>query len=123
MFTRIVSQKHAKSREFSSEIYQYDRILENTLDKIKKELSPENQRLIIQYDKVMATQSISKAARRIHVQALLNLTKLLQKDWKDATRNDIDELVFTIMDTYANQKGQETWTSFDLKKVFYGYGL
>ncbi len=65
----------------------------------------------------MATQSISKAARRIHVQALLNLSRMLQKEWKDVTQNDIDDLVFKIMDRYANHKGQETWSSFDLKKV------
>jgi len=71
----------------------------------------------MEYDKVMARQSISKATRRIHVQALLNLTRMLQKDWKDVTRKDVDELVFKIMDTYANERGQESWTSFDLKKV------
>jgi len=32
-------------------------------------------------------------------------------------KKDIDELVFKIMDTYANERGQETWSSFDLKKV------
>jgi len=103
--------------EILSEIYDFDRGLQRTLDKIKKELSPDNQKLIIQYDKVMASQSISKAARRIHVQALLNLSRMMQKDWKDVTQNDIDDLVFKIMDRYANQKGQETWSSFDLKKV------
>ncbi len=103
--------------EILSEIYDFERGLQRTLDKIKKELSADNQKLIIQYDKVMATQSISKAARRIHVQALLNLSRMLQKDWKDVTQNDIDDLVFKIMDRYANQKGQETWSSFDLKKV------
>jgi len=112
----LLTQKQ-KSKEITTEIYQYDRILEQIFDKIKKELSVENQKLIIQYDKAMTMQSISKAARRIHVQALLNLSRMLQKDWKGVTRNDIDEIVFKIMDTYANQKGQETWSSFDLKKV------
>ena len=65
----------------------------------------------------MARQSISKAARRIHVQALLNLSRLLQKNWSEVSRKDIDELVFKIMDTYADERGQETWSSFDLKKV------
>lgn len=104
-------------KEISAEIYDFDRSLQRILDKISKELSPDNQKLIIQYDKVMATQSISKAARRIHAQALLSLSHMLQKDWKDVTQNDIDDLVFKIMDKHATPKGQETWSSFDQKKV------
>jgi len=110
-----LKQVHRKST--SSSIFEFDRSLQRTINIIKKELSKENQKLIFEYDKVMARQSISKAARRIHVQALLNLSRSLKKDWKDVTKKDIDELVFKIMDTYANQRGQETWSSFDLKKV------
>jgi len=113
----VLSQKQVHRRSTSSAIYEFDKSLQRTLNIIKKELSEENQKLIFEYDKVMARQSISKAARRIHVQALLNLCRLLQKDWKDVTRKDIDELVFKIMDTYSNERGQETWSSFDLKKV------
>ena len=69
-------------KEISAEIYDFDRGLKRILEKIKKELSPDNQKLIIKYDRVMATQSISKAARRIHSQALLSLSHMLQKDWK-----------------------------------------
>jgi hypothetical protein len=65
----------------------------------------------------MARQSISKATRRIHVQALLNLSRLLQKEWSEISKKDVDDVVFKIMDTYADERGQETWSSFDLKKV------
>ena len=112
-----MSQKHLHHKPIFLSIYEFDRSLQRTFNVIKKELSQENQKLIVEYDKVMARQSISKAARRIHVQALLNLSRLIQKDWKGITKKDIDELVFKIMDTYANERGQETWTSFDLKKV------
>lgn len=110
-------QRLESAKRPDSEIYEYDRVLQRTLVVIKKELSSENVRVITEYDKAMTRLSISKAARRIHVQALLNLSRLLQKDWKDATKKDVDELVFRIMDTYANSRGQETWSSFDLKKV------
>jgi len=81
-----VSQKHVHRRSTSSAIFEFDRSLQRTVNIIKKELSEENQNLIFEYDKVMARQSISKAARRIHVQALLNLSRLLQKDWKDVAK-------------------------------------
>ena len=110
-------QRHVSQSKMSGEIYDYDRILERTFANIKKDLSAENSKLIIEYDKVMTRQSISKATRRIHSQGLLNLSRTLEKDWKDVTKEDIDELVFKIMDKYADEKGQETWTSFDLKKV------
>lgn len=110
-------QKHSETKNITSEIYGFDKSLERSFNVIKKELPKETQDLIIEYDKVMARQSISKAARRIHVQALLNLSRLLQKDWRDVSKKDIEDIVFKIMETYADERGQETWSSFDLKKV------
>jgi len=112
----IVSQKQT-GKKITSSIYEFDKSLQRSFNVIKKELPKGTQELITEYDKVMARQSISKAARRIHVQALLNLSRLLQKDWRDVTKKDIDDLVFRIMETYSDQRGQETWSSFDLKKV------
>jgi len=59
-----------------------------------------------EYDKSMTILSISKAARRIHAQALLNLSRMTKKDWKDVTKKDVDDLVFRIMDSYADERGQ-----------------
>ena len=113
----IVKATIPETKNVTSEIYEFDKSLQRSFNVIKKELSKDTQELIIEYDKVMARQSISKAARRIHVQALLNLSRLLEKDWREVTKKDIDDLVFKIMDTYADERGQETWSSFDLKKV------
>jgi hypothetical protein len=41
----------------------------------------------------MAILSISKAARRIHAQALLNLSRMAKKDWKDVTKKDVGDLI------------------------------
>lgn len=112
-----MSQKQAEKKNTSFSVYEFDRSLARSFAVIRKELPSETQDLIIEYDKIMARQSISKAARRIHVQALLNLSRLLQKSWKDITEKDIDDLAFKIMETYADERGQETWSSFDLKKV------
>ncbi len=97
---------HAE-KNITSSIYEFDKNLQRSFNVIKKELPKQTQDLIIEYDKVMARQSISKAARRIHAQNLLNLSRMLQKDWSNVTKKDIDELVFKIMDTYANERGQE----------------
>jgi len=113
-----VSQKHVQSKQISADIYQIAETIKRIENKIKNEFSPENAKLILDYDKEMVRQSISIAARRIHLRALLNLTRMLKKDWKDVTKKDIDELVFQIMETYSDERGQETWSTFDLKKVF-----
>jgi len=42
---------------------------------------------------------------------------MIKKDWKDVLRDDIDETVYKIMDTYANSKGQESNMTYDMKKV------
>ena len=113
----IVRVKSQDTKSITSSVYEFDKSLQRSLNVIKKELSKSTQDLIIEYDKVMARQSISKAARRIHVQALLNLSRLLQKEWSEMSKKDVDDVVFKIMDTYADERGQETWSSFDLKKV------
>lgn len=98
-------QKHSETKRITSEIYGFDKSLERSFNVIKKELPKQTHDLIVEYDKVMARQSISKAARRIHVQALLNLSRLLEKDWKSVSKKDVEDLVFKIMDTYADERG------------------
>lgn len=117
MANNTVKMPIPKKGNQPDDVYEFDKILHRTFSVINRELSRNNVMIITEYDKEMARQSISKAARRIHVQALLNLSRMLQKDWNDVTKKDIDNLVFKIMDSYANERGQETWTSFDLKKV------
>ncbi len=112
-----MSQKQVQSKKISADIYQIAETIKRIENIIKDELSPINSKLILEYDKEMVRQSISIAARRIHLRALLNLTRMLKKDWKDVTKKDIDDLVFQIMETYSDERGQETWSTFDLKKV------
>ncbi len=112
-----MSQKQVQSKKISADIYQIAETIKRIENTIKNELSPDNAKLILEYDKEMTRQSISIAARRIHLRALLNLTRILKKDWKDVIKKDIDDLVFQIMETYSDERGQETWSTFDLKKV------
>ncbi len=112
-----MSQKHVQSNKISADIYQIAETIKRIEIIIKNELSQNNAKLILEYDKEMTRQSISIAARRIHLRALLNLTRMLKKDWKDVIKKDIEDLVFQIMETYSDERGQETWSTFDLKKV------
>jgi len=112
-----MSQKQVQTKKISADIYQIAKTIKRIENTINSEFSPDNTKLILDYDKEMVRQSISIAARRIHLRGLLNLTRLLKKDWKDITKNDIEDLVFQIMDIYSDERGQETWSTFDLKKV------
>ena len=98
-------------------IHEYDLHLENTYNLIKKDLSKENAALLRQYDQHMARQSLAKATRLGQLKIALNLSRMLQKNWTDVTKNDIDELVYKIVSTYGDNKGKETNTSYDHKKI------
>ena len=65
----------------------------------------------------MLCSSMAKATRHKHLQTILNLTRYLKKDWDAATANDIGSLVVEIVRRYANDNGQETYTSYDHKKI------
>ena len=81
------------------------------------ELSNENSELIIKYDREMVRQSIAIATRQKHLRTLLGLTRMLQKDWKDVIKNDIENLVYEIMQRHSDESGKETNYSYDHKKV------
>ncbi len=76
---------------------------------MRREFSEGNFELIEKYDKELVRLSIAKSTRLTHLKALQNITRLLNKDWKDVTKPDIEELVFRIMGQYAGDVGQETY--------------
>jgi len=47
----------------------------------------------------------------------LGLTRILRKDWKSIGKNDIEKLVYEIMQNYSDPSGKETNYSYDHKKV------
>lgn len=99
------------------EVHKYDKVIESVYGMIRRELSESNVALISRYDKELVRLSIAKSTRLTHLRTLLSLTRLLKKDWKDVTKSDIDELVFEVMRHYADESGQETYTSYDHKKI------
>jgi integrase len=104
-----------KSKQW--DIHDYDHTLELIHIRAKKDLSKRNLTLFQDYDKSMVRIPLAKATRIKHLSTLLTETKMLNKDWKDALRSDIDDVVYKIMETYSDEKGQESNTSFDMKKI------
>ena len=100
-----------------SSIYDYDARIARTMILIQNETSLKNQEIIQKYDDLMLCASMAKATRHKHLQTILNLTRFLNKDWDVATKNDIGNLVVEIVRRYANDNGQETYTSYDHKKI------
>lgn len=98
-------------------IHDYDSIMKGVKRQIKNELSAKNVKLISQYDMEMVRQSIAIATRQKHLRTLLGLSRLLRKDWKDVTKNDIEKLVYDIMQNYSDKSGKETNYSYDHKKI------
>ena len=61
-------------------------------------------------------RSLSKAYRCKQIITLINLSKMLKKDWRDLTQEDVDIIVTKIVQIYGDQKGQETNSTTDYKK-------
>jgi len=110
-----LAQELRKSNSFS--IYDYDERIRRTYNLIKRDLSKQNQELIRNYDTAMISQGLGKAARLKNLQIVLNLSRFLRKDWKDATKNDIEKIVIEIVNRYSDTTGQETYTTYDHKKI------
>ena len=98
-------------------IHDYDSIMKGVERQIRNELSAENVELISRYDMEMVRQSIAIATRQKHLKTLLSLSRMLQKDWKDVKKNDIEKLVYDIMQRHSDESGKETNYSYDHKKV------
>jgi integrase/ribosomal protein L40E len=98
-------------------IHNYDTIMEGVKKRIRSEMSAENVELIAQYDMEMVRQSIAVATRQKHLRTLLGLTRMLRKDWKDVGKDDIEKLVYNIMQNHSDTSGKETNYSYDHKKV------
>lgn len=99
------------------EIHPYDTKIEKAYKLIRRDLSKNNVRLIKNYDKHMARLSLAKATRLKHLEIILNLSRIIKKDWQLVTKEDIDDLVFKIVETYGDSNGKETNTTYDHKKI------
>jgi len=109
-----LSQKTKFSQEI--DIYNYDKRLERTHKLLKRDLSTKNYNFIKKYDQYLTREARAKAYRLKSINTLLTLSRILKKDWDQANKEDIENLVTEVMNLYSNQKGQETNTTADCKK-------
>lgn len=110
-----MNQKNSNLKR--SSVYDYDSLAEGIVKLIRRDLSEEDANLIIKYDRMMVSLSMARSTRLLHLRTLLSLSRMLEKNWKDVTKSDIDELVYKIMQKYAIDDGRETNTSSDHKKI------
>ena len=90
------------------DVHDYDTQISYTMKNLKRDVSKRNYQTILDYVRNMKLSNLSKATRNKHLQAILGITRRLEKDWKDVLRADIYDLVIWIMETYADHKGQES---------------
>ena len=105
-----------QSRKKEIMIHDYDTRIDHTMMMIREELAPEDVALIERYDKEMVRASLSKPTRHKHLATILSLSRRLRKKWQDITKEDLEELVYGIMNYYSPD-GKETNTTWDHKKV------
>jgi integrase len=98
------------------EAHDWQQRIDYVYRQVKSELSESNFEAIKKYDRVMVLQGIKKPTRYLHLTRLLSLTRRLKKDWKDVTKEDIDDVVFQIMETYSDD-GKDTEYTYDHKKI------
>lgn len=98
-------------------IHNYDYKIKNAYALIERELLPYSIELIKKYDSELVKQSLAKATRLKHLQILLNLSRFINKNWNEVTKDDVDRLVMKIVHLYGSDSGQETNTTWDHKKV------
>lgn len=106
-----------KRRNQEIQVHDYNLKIDKAYKLIEKDLSKNNVKLIRKYDQFMARQSLAKATRLKHLQIILNLSRVIKKDWQIVIKEDIESLVFKVVETYGDSNGKETNTTYDHKKI------
>ncbi len=112
MAQRQVSEKN----QGTIKIYNFQKIIANTYSLMERDLSKNNVELIRKFDKTLVNESLSEARRSKILSTLLSLSRFLEKDWQDTTKEDIEDLVFQFNEKFSDN-GQETNTTTDHKKI------
>jgi hypothetical protein len=115
MFRRLVSITHLESKKKGT-IYDFDTRIDHTWKMIRTELSPDDASMIEKYDKEMVRISLSKPTHHKHLSTILSLSRMLKKSWLNASKEDIDDLVYGVMKKYSSD-GKENNTTWDHKEV------
>ena len=111
-FQTLKSKKNLQIHNYDKRISQELELLENDSNVTNASLT-----LIKEYHRAMITETLAKATISKHIQTLGNLCRMIDVEWTEATKSDIDKLVANIIEKYADDSGQETHTSRDHKKI------
>ena len=109
-------QQISNKKQDGIKLYDYDRIITRTLALFQKDVSENNFLLMKKFDRVLVNESLSDARRSKILGTLLSLTRILNKDWSDSNKEDIEELVYNFNKKFS-KNGQETNTTSDHKKI------
>jgi len=94
----------------------YDRKLQRAFEKAKEKLSSENFDLIKRYDAEMATLGLKKSTRVKQISIIVDMSIRIGKNWREVTKEVIDNLIRNIIDEFGDNLGGETETTRDYKK-------
>ncbi|MFQ5497639.1 MAG: tyrosine-type recombinase/integrase [Nitrosopumilus sp.] len=109
-------QQFSDSKREKIRLYNYEKIISRTFVLMQKDLSEKNVKLIKKFDRVLVNESLSDARRSKILGTILSLSRMLNKDWEDTNKEDIEELVYNFNKKFS-KGGQETNTTSDHKKI------
>ena len=109
-------RQDSEKNQGTIKIYNFQKIIANTYSLMERDLSKNNVELIRKFDKTLVNESLSEARRSKILSTLLSLSRFLEKDWQDTTKEDIEDLVFKFNEKFS-ENGQETNTTTDHKKI------
>ncbi len=80
---------------------------------MQKDLSENNLRIIKKFDRVLVNESLSNARRSKILSTILSLSRMLKKNWDEASKEDMEQLVYNFNKKFSRD-GQETNTTSSL---------
>ena len=96
-------------------IYCYQAVSKRIWRRIESDCTTENFTLLKNYERQMIKESLATATINRNLERLHVLTRMLNMNWENATKQDIEELIITVIQKYADN-GQETDTTYDFKR-------
>ena len=109
-------QQISNKKQDEIKLYDYDKIIFRTFALMQKDLSENNFQIMKKFDRVLVNESLSDARRSKILGTLLSLSRMLKKNWDEANKEDIEELVYNFNKKFSKD-GQETNTTSDHKKI------
>jgi site-specific recombinase XerD len=93
-------KKRGKKRDEKRDIYGYDLLLKNAIKLIKNsEITDQNKKYILNFQKRCFVEGIGKPRVIKYLYHLRDLAKWLKKDFREATKDDIESLILKIQES------------------------